>query len=141
MNLSRQISKTASLDDAVLIERILAALEEDRYGIKRLTHNCVEFSDHNGGIRSRSEYFGLLESGEFSIERSNDKNVVKLTYLAIPLSEIVSVAAVFLFFTLFGVIDQVYFCFFISLAFLGQLIFRYFNLKNRAENMLEDITQ
>jgi len=142
MNLSRQISKATNLDEAVLIEKILAVLEKDRYGIKRLTNNSVEFSYHNGGgWRRRSEYFKLLDSGEFLIERSEGKNLVKLEYLRTPLSEIIFVASVFLFFLIVGVTTQTYFCLFIGLAFVLQFIFRYFNLKSVAENMLDDITQ
>jgi len=141
MNLTRQISTTTDFDEAILLKKILAVLEEDRYGIKRLTNNIVEFSQHNGGLRWNFEYFGLLDSGEFSVERSDDKNVVKLTYLAIPLSEIVFVIAIFLFFAIFGIINEVYGSFFVGFVFLMLLVFKYFNLRSVAESMLHEIVQ
>lgn len=141
MNLSREISKTTDIDEAVLIEKILAVLNEDRYGIKRLTHNCVEFSDYNGGMRWRSEYFGLLNSGEFNIERSGDKNVLKLSYLTIPLSEVVFIAAVFLFFATFAIVNEIYGGFFIGFAFVSTMLCKYFNIRRIAAEMLDEITQ
>lgn len=140
MNLTRQISKTTNLDDAVLIERILAVLDEDKYGIKKLTTDYVEFNHHNGGMRWNFEYMKLLDSGEFTVDRFGNKKVVNLKYLGIPLSEIVFVAVAFLFFVIISITNQVYFfCFFVSIVFPGQLIFKYFNLKSKAGKMLEKI--
>lgn len=139
MKLKYKIAKTSSLSSEDIINKILLLIEEKKYGIVNVTVNSVSFDDRRKLIRGNWEYIGRLHSGTFEIVNNKSTNIVVMEYLPIPLSEFIWVGILVLAFNIFAVYNGANFAGLITLPFVGQLLFKHYNLKNKAEEMLSTV--
>jgi hypothetical protein len=139
MKLEHKISKTTELSSDVIIEKLFAMINRRNYGILDFDKTRVSFDDRTGGFIGRGESLRRLKSGEFKIMSNDSNNVVVFEYLPIPVFEYIFVIAVSLIIILIGIINKDYRICLISLPFIGQLIFKYFNLKKIANEILNEI--
>jgi hypothetical protein len=81
-----------------------------------------------------------LHSGTFEIVNNKSTNIVVFEYLPIPLFEFMWVGIVVLAFNIFAISTGANFAGLITLPFIGQLLFKHYNLKNKAEEMLSTVS-
>jgi len=139
MRLEYKIAKTSSLKSEDIIKRILLVTEQRKYGILGVTDSSVEFNDHSGGFIGNWEYASRMKKGKFEITNNGDSSVVTFYYLPIPMSEYISVAIACSLPIGLGIIDKVYPACLFSFLFIAQLIFKRYNLKNIANEMLTNV--
>jgi len=139
MKLKYKIAKTTEYDSATIIKRILALLDEEKYGIVDVTSNSVSFDDKRRLIVGNWEHSRRLHNGKFELIAIENTNAVLFEYYPIPLSEFIWVGAIVLVFNVFALANDVYFAGLITLPFIGQLIFKHYNLQRKANEMLDKI--
>jgi hypothetical protein len=136
MKLKYKISKTTSLSSEDIINKILLLIDEKKYGLVNVTDSQVSFDDKRRLIVGNWEYARRLHSGTFEIINNKNTNIVVLEYLPIPLFEFIWVGILVLAFNIFSISNGENFIGLFTLLFIGQLIFKHYNLKNKAEEML-----
>jgi hypothetical protein len=139
MKLKYKISKSTELSSKTIINRILLKIQEKKYGLVSVTDSSVSFDENSGGLVWNWEYARRLHSGRFDVICDNSSNIVVFDYCPIPLSEFIFVGIACTVFIVVGIINKVYFSDIISLIFLTQLIFKHYNLKRIASEMLAEI--
>ena len=139
MTLKYKITKTTELNSEAIIKNILSVIENRKYGILDVTNNSVSFDDYSGGLVWNWEYAKRMKSGKFEIIKNENSNIVVFEYYPIPVSEFIWAGIISLIFIVAGIINKNYFVGFISCLFLGQLIFKHYNLKGVAIEMLTQV--
>ena len=140
MKLKYKIAKTTSISSEDIINKILLLIDEKKYGLVNVTDSQVSFDDKRRLIVGNWEYARRLHSGTFEIISNKSTNIVVLEYLPIPLFEFIWVGILVLAFNIFAISNGANFAGLIALPFIGQLIFKHYNLKNKAEEMLSMVT-
>ena len=140
MKLKYKIAKPTDLPSEDIVKKILSVIDENKYGIVSVTDSQVSFDDKKRLIVGNWEYTSRLNSGEFQIVKNGKSSVIVFDYYPIPLSDFIWVGIICAFFTGVGIIKEVYFAGLLSWIFIGQLIFKHYNLKNKAEQMLADVS-
>ncbi len=140
MKLNYKIAKTTGLSSETLINRILLKIDEKKYGLTSITDSSVSFDDHTGGLIWNWEYVRRLHSGKFEVFNNKSSNILVFEYCPIPLSEFIFVGTICAVITIWAIINKVYFEEIVSSVFLGQLIFKHYNLKRIASEILNEIS-
>jgi hypothetical protein len=139
MTLEYKIANTSSLNSEDIIKRIVLIIAKRKYGILSVTDSSVEFDDHSGGIIGNWEYVSRIKKGKFKILKNGDSNIVTFDYLPIPMSEYIWVAIICSLPIGFAIINKVYAASFIFVLFIAQLVFKRYNLRNVAHEMLKNV--
>jgi hypothetical protein len=140
MKLKYKIAKSTSLSSEDIINKILLLIEEKKYGIVNVTDSQVSFDDKRRLIVGNWEYARRLNSGTVEIINNKNTNIVVLEYLPIPVFEFIWVGIIVLAFNIMAFSNDTYFAGLITIPFIGQLIFKHYNLKNKAEEMLSAVS-
>jgi len=140
MKLKYKIAKTTSLSSEDIINKILLLIEEKKYGLVNVTDSQVSFDDKRRLIVGNWEYARRVHSGTFEIINNKSTNIVVLEYLPIPLFEFIWVGILGLAFNIFSISNGADFIGLIALTYIRQLIFKHYNLKNKAEEMLSAVS-
>lgn len=140
MKLKYKIAKTTESSSEEIIKKILLLIAEKKYGILEVTSNHVSFNDHTSALVGNWEYYKRIKSGEFEVINNENNNIVVFEYYPIPVFEFFWAAILSVLPSVFGIIDKVYFIGLLGLPFLGQLIFKHFNLKEIANEMLTEVS-
>jgi hypothetical protein len=140
MNLMYHISQTTNLTQEALIGIILLKIKQEKYRGISVTHNSVTFDARYSGLIGNWEYINRLDSGTFEIVTNNDCNIINLEYCPIPLSEYLWVFFLVGCGIVLSIVNSTAIPCFITLIFLALLIYKYFNLKGIAKQMLGEIT-
>ena len=140
MKLKYKIAKTTSLSAEDIINKILLLIDEKKYGLVNVTDSQVSFDDNRRLIVGNWEYARRLHSGTFEIINNQNTNIVVLEYLPIPIFEFVWVGILVLAFNIAAISNGADFAGLLTLPFIGQLIFKHYNLKNKAEQMLAEVS-
>jgi hypothetical protein len=140
MKLKYKIAKTTSLNSEDIINKILLLIDEKKYGLVNVTDSQVSFDDKRRLIVGNWEYARRLHSGTFEIVNNKSTNIVVLEYLPISLFEFIWVGILVLAFNIFAISNDANFAGLLTLPFMGQLIFKHYNLKNKAEEMLSMVS-
>jgi len=138
MILEYKISKSTSFSSEEIINKILLIIEKRNYGIVEITKKSVSFNAHTGGFIGNWEHVRRMKKGKFEIINNGNSNIVLFEYLPIPVSEYIWVAIISSFPVGFGIINKVYAVGLISWLFIGQLLFKRYNLKTIANEMLTE---
>ena len=80
-----------------------------------------------------------MKNGKFEIINNGNSNIVLLEYLPIPISEYIWVAIMCSLPVGFGIVNKNYAIGFIACLFIGQLVFKRYNLKIIANEMLAGV--
>jgi hypothetical protein len=139
MKLNNHISQTTNLTQEALIERILLKLKQEKYRVISVTLSNVTFDARYGGLIGNWEYINRLDSGTLEVV-TNNYNVINLEYCSIPLSEYLWVFFLVGCGIVLSIVNSTAIPCFITLIFLALLIYKYFNLKGIAKQMLVEIT-
>jgi len=139
MKLKYKITTSTELNSETIIKKILLIIEKKNYGIVEVINGSVSFDDHTGGFIGSWEYIRRMKSGKFEVINNGSSNIVVFEYYPIPVSEYIWVGIISLLPIGFGIINQVYIVSFISCLFIGQLIFKFYNLKTIANEMLSEV--
>ena len=139
MKLKYKIAETTELSSETLINRIVSKIQEKKYGIVSVTDSSVSFDDNQRLVVGNWEYARRLHSGNFEIVNNKTSNIVVFEYYPISVFEFVWVGIICAIFTGWGIVNEVYFAGFLSWIFLGQLLFKHYNLKRIAGEMLTEI--
>jgi hypothetical protein len=141
MKLKYKIAKSTELSSETIIKNILLKLETEKYGVLDITDSSVSFDDDDGRMFVGNwEYARRFKSGSFTIIKNNESNIVTLDYYPIPISDFIWVGICCAIPTIFGIVNNAYFVGFLSWLFIGQLIFKHYNLKNKATEMLSEVS-
>jgi hypothetical protein len=139
MNLKFKISETTEIDSKTLIDRVLLILEQKKYRVIDFTKSTVSFDSRYGGVIWKSEYKSRLDRGNFEILNQGQSNVLIFEYYPIPKSEYLFVFFIIGLCIFLSVIIQSYYPCLISAGFLGMLVYKYFNLKRIADEMVVEV--
>jgi hypothetical protein len=139
MKLKYKIAKTTELRSEDIIKRILLVIEKKNYGILEVSGTSVSFDNRTGGLVRNWEYARQMKSGTFEIVNNGNNNVVVFEYYPIPVFDFIWVGIMSAIPIGFGIVNDAYYVGFISWIFIGQLIFKHYNLKNKAEEMLREV--
>jgi hypothetical protein len=141
MKLKYTISQSTDLTKDVIIEHIFKEINKRDYGLVSNMGNSIKFDSATSGLkwRWRSEHLSRLDSGTFEIVTSDDHNTLNFEYYPITLFEYIWVFCLITVFIVIGIVQAIFFPFLIASVFLGQLVFKYFNLKSIANDMLNEI--
>jgi len=140
MKLRYKIAKTTSLSSEDIINKILSVIEAQQYGIVSVTNSLVSFDNNKRLIVGNWEYARRVHSGMFEIVNNGKTNIVVLEYYPIPVFEFIWVGAIILFVNVMAISTGATFAGLITLPFIGQLLFKHYNLKNKAEEMLRSVS-
>lgn len=140
MKLKYKIAKPTSLSSEDILNKILSVIEEQQYGIVNVTKSQVSFDNNKRLIIGNWEYARRVHSGTFEIINNGNTNIVVLEYLPIPLFEFIWVGVIVLVFNIFAISNGANIAGLFTLPFIGQLIFKHYNLKSKAEEMLTRVT-
>ena len=138
MEIFSQISKKTNHDTTELIERILLIMTREKYGITGIKTDSVKFDRGNGGIKWRHEHATMFEYGEFKIYNYEDYRVVNLKYTPFEWLDVIFVSIFSIPFIIEGIIEN-HIILLIGLIFSGQLVFKYYNLKRIAKEILSEV--
>ena len=139
MKLKYKITKTTDQDTATLVKRILALIDEKKYGVVDVTKHSVSFDDKLRLFVGNWESIGRLDSGKFEIIEIDNIRVVVFEYLPIAVFEFIWVGIIVIAIEVVSVIHNAYAGSFFVLPFLGQLIFQHYNLQRKANEMLDTV--
>jgi len=142
MKLRYTISETTDLSREILIEHILKEIDKRDYGLISNWNNTIKFDSTTSGLRWRWrwENNSRLDSGTFEIVVCDDHNILNFEYYPITLFEYLWVLFLVTACIVAGGTNAVFFIpYFMAFLFLAQLIFKYFNLKSIAKDMLNEI--
>jgi len=140
MKLKYKIAETTSLSSEDIINKILLLIEEKKYGIVNVTNSQVSFDDKRRLIVGNWEHASRLHSGTFEIINNSNTNIVVFEYLPIPVFEFIWVGILVLAFNIMAFSDSAYFAGLFTIPFIGLLIFKHYNLKNKAKEMLSTVS-
>lgn len=140
MKLKYKIAKSTSLSSEDILNKILSVIEEQQYGIVNVTKSHVSFDDNKRLIVGNWEFARRVHSGTFEIINNGNANIVVLDYLPIPLFEFIWVGVIVLAFNIFAISNGANFAGLIALPFIGQLLFKHYNLKSKMEEMLTRVS-
>ena len=139
MKLKYKISKTSDQSTATLIKRILALIDEKKYCVVDITQNSISFDDNRRLFVGNWEYVRRVNRGRFEILEIDGIRVVVFEYLPITIFEYVWVGIIVLGFEIVSFRDEAYAAGFIALPFIGQLVFKHYNLQRKANAMLHAV--
>ncbi|WP_342644740.1 hypothetical protein [Mucilaginibacter sp. CSA2-8R] len=131
----------STLKTETIIENIVSRLREERYGILDVTPVSISFDNDDGRLLVGNwEYARRVENGRFDIIKNNDSTIVTLDFYPISFSEYAWVGAACLLFGYFGFTEHEFLISVMSWPFIGQLIFKHYNLQSKANAMLAYVT-
>jgi len=136
MKLKYKIAKPTSLSSEDILNKILSVIEDQQYGIVNVTKSQVSFDNNKRLIVGNWEYARRVHSGTFEIINNGNTNIVVLEYFPITLIEFIGVGVIVLVFNIVALSNGANIAVLFTLPFIGQLIFKHYNLKNKAEEML-----
>ncbi len=140
MEISNQISEKSNHDTKELIERVLSIMSREKYGITEIETDRVKFDSANGGIIARHEHIRRFDSGEFKIEDHVNYRVVDLKFIHLDSLDIVLAYIMSaLYITAVLCLDKLVFL--IGVPFIGQAIYKYYNLKRIAKDILSEVVK
>jgi|SRR6185503_19223390 len=139
MKLIHKISKTTTLDEGVLIKRIVVKIEERKYNLISTTDISVSFDDENSWKFNNWERAYRLDNGRFEIITGSNFNTVVFEYCPISITDYLSVIVLCGIFFAIGAINGVYSSGIISLVFITHMVIKYQVLKRKASEMLAEI--
>jgi len=139
MKLRYTISQTTDFTREVLINHILSEIEKRDYAVVSNSGNRVEFDSRTGRLRWNWEYIGRFDSGKFEVITGDGGNTLNFEYYPITLFEYLWVLFLVTACIVIAIHDAVFIPCFMGSLFLGQLTFKYFNLKSIAKDMLNEI--
>ncbi len=139
MRLRYRITRSTTLDPETIIKRTILVVKDNEYRIANSTEHEVSFDNKKYMFSSRIANVSRVNSGKFEIENNKEDRTIIFEYYPITISEFVLVAVISIVIVVFAIINDIYPAVLISLIFIGQLIFKHFNLKMLAKEMLEEI--
>jgi hypothetical protein len=141
MKLRYKIAQSTALNSETIIKNILSKLRDEKYGVLEITPTSVSFDDDDGRILVGNwEYARRVKNGWFEIIKNNDSHIVTLSFLPISISEYIWVGLICLAPIVFGFINHEYWIGFMSWPFIGQLVFKHYNLQSKAKKMLNYVS-
>ena len=139
MKLKYKITKTTDQSTTALIKRILTLIDEKKYGVVDVTKNSVSFDDKLRLFVGNWEDIRRVNSGRFEIIEIDYIRVVVFEYLPIAVFEYIWVGILVAAIEIVSFRYNAYAASFFVLPFLGQLIFKHYNLQRKANEMLDTV--
>jgi len=139
MKLKYKIVKTTELSTETIIKKVIALIDEQKYGIVDVTSSSVSFDDNRRLFVGNWEYASRLNSGKFEVVNIENTRAVVFEYLPIPIFDFIWVGIIVVGINIFVSVNGSYIGGLITLPFIGLLIFKHYNLQTKANEMLATV--